>query len=122
MGRPKHRSILGVTRHDRRSPTSPRDFVKATQEPDICALFRELDRLFAEFREWRQEPDVHGSDYGWRRFNLEGFGLVAFDYTKLTIDQDWHLRLVYYTAIEDIGSHQGFAAWLSGCQKRSPDL
>lgn len=94
-----------------------RDFVKATQEPDICALIKELERLSPEFREWWQEQDVQGADHGWRRLNLEGLGPVAFEYAKLTIDQDRHLRLVYYAAMEgDEKSSQGFAAWLSGHQ------
>ncbi|NYT76948.1 helix-turn-helix domain-containing protein [Alcaligenaceae bacterium] len=93
-----------------------RDFVKATQEPDICALIKELERLSPEFRQWWQEQDIHGSDYGWRRLSLEGLGPVTFHYTKLTIDQDRHLRLVYYAAMEDDGSDQGFAAWLNGRQ------
>jgi len=43
---------------------------------------------------------------------LNGLGPVAFEYTKLTIDEDRHLRLVYYAALEDHGSNRGFVQWL----------
>lgn len=90
-----------------------RDFVKATQEPDICALIKDLEKVSPDFREWWQRQDIHGPDHGWRRLHLEGIGPVAFDYTKLTIDEDHHLRLVYYAAMEDDGGTRGFAKWLN---------
>ncbi|KQR57988.1 XRE family transcriptional regulator [Acidovorax sp. Leaf160] len=89
-----------------------RDFVKATQEPDICALIKDLEKVSPDFREWWQKQDIHGSDLGCRRLRLNGLGPVAFEYTKLTIDEDRHLRLVYYAALEDDGSNRGFVQWL----------
>lgn len=90
-----------------------RDFVKATQEPDIRALIKDLEKLSPDFRNWWQEQDIHGPDLGWRRLHLEGLGHVAFEYTKLTIDEDRHLRLVYYAALEDDGGNRGFVQWLN---------
>lgn len=89
-----------------------RDFVKATQEPDIRALIKDLEKVSPDFREWWQEQEIHGPDLGWRRLHLDGLGTVAFEYTKLTIDEDRHLRLVYYAALEDDGGNSSFAQWL----------
>jgi len=95
-----------------------RDFVKATQEPDICALIKDLEKVSPDFREWWQEQDIHGPELGWRRLNIEGLGPVAFEYAKLTIDEDRHLRLTYYAALEDDGNECGFAQWLN--QAKAP--
>lgn len=89
-----------------------RDFVKATQEPDICALIKDLEKVSPDFREWWQQQHIHGSDDGWQRLHLEGLGPVTFEYTKLTIDEDHHLRMVYYAAMEEADRDQGFAQWL----------
>ena len=89
-----------------------RDFVKATQEPDICALIRDLEKVSPDFREWWQQQEIHGPNHGWRRLHLKGLGLVAFEYTTLTIDEDRHLRLVYYFAVDENGGSQRFADWL----------
>jgi transcriptional regulator with XRE-family HTH domain len=90
-----------------------RDFVKATQEPDIRALIKDLEKVSPDFRNWWQEQDIHGPDLGSRRLYLEGLGHVAFEYTKLTIDEDSHLRLVYYAALEDDGGNRRFVQWLN---------
>lgn len=90
-----------------------RDFVKAMQEPDICALIQELETVSPDFRLWWQQQDIRGAENESRCLHLEGLGPVAFEYTKLTIDGDHHLRLVYYAAMEDEGSKHGFAQWLA---------
>lgn len=90
-----------------------RDFVKATQEPDICALIKDLEKVSSDFRERWQQQDIHNPDQGWRRLHLTGLGPVAFEYTKLMIDEEHHLRLIYFAALEDDGSNQGFSQWLN---------
>ncbi len=98
-----------------------RDFVNATQEPDICALIKDLEKVSPDFKEWWQQQDIHGPDHGWRRLRIEELGHVAFEYSKLTIDEDHHLRLFYYAAMEDGDYNKGFSGWLrsSGVQKNT---
>lgn len=100
-----------------------RDFVKATQEPDICALIKDLEKVSPDFKEWWQQQDIHGPDLGWRRLRIEELGHVAFEHSKLTIDEDHHLRLVYYAAMEDGVENKGFAGWLRsfGFQKNTSE-
>lgn len=90
-----------------------RDFVNAPQEPDICALIKDLEKVSPDFREWWHLHDIHGPNHTWRRLVIEGLGPIAFEYSKLTIDEDHHLRLVYYAALEDDGGNHGFAHWLN---------
>ncbi|PRP72106.1 transcriptional regulator [Chromobacterium amazonense] len=89
-----------------------RDFVKARQEPNMCSLIQELEEVSPDFRNWWQEQDIHGPDLGWRRLHLDGLGPVAFETTKLTIDENLHLRMVYYAALENDDDSHKFAPWL----------
>lgn len=89
-----------------------RDFVKATQEPDILALIKDLERISPDFKDWWQKQDILDPDPGWRRLRIKGLGHVAFEYSKLIVDEDLHLRLFYYAAMEETDEKRGFAGWV----------
>lgn len=92
-----------------------RDFVRATREPDICALIKELQKVSPDFHAWWQHQDVDDAGHGTRSLRLEGLGRMVFECTKLTIDEDRHLRLNYHAPVdedEDEGAYR-FAQWLA---------
>lgn len=91
-----------------------RDFVKATQEPDICSLIKDLEKISPDFNSWWHQQDIYDPNPRCRRLNIEGLGCISFEYTALTIDQDHHLRLVvYYNAVLDSDEDISFKNWLS---------
>jgi transcriptional regulator with XRE-family HTH domain len=89
-----------------------RDFVRATQDPDIVALVKDLEKVDPEFKAWWQQQDIHGPCQGIRHLHIEAVGPVIFEHTTLTIDEDRHLRLVYYAVKEGIPESQLFEQWL----------
>ncbi|MFZ6049578.1 helix-turn-helix transcriptional regulator [Pseudomonas sp. CR3202] len=89
-----------------------RDFVRATQDPNIAALVRDLERIDPDFNGWWQQQDIHGPCQGIRHFHLEEVGDLVFEHTTLTIDEDRHLRLVYYAAQEGKPESWLFEQWL----------
>ncbi|HBO0349225.1 helix-turn-helix transcriptional regulator [Pseudomonas aeruginosa] len=89
-----------------------RDFVRATQDPEITALVRDLVKASPDFREWWQQQDVHGPCQGIRDLRIEPIGPMVFEHTTLTIDEDRHLRLVYYAAKEGRAESRAFEQWL----------
>ncbi|MFC4861238.1 helix-turn-helix transcriptional regulator [Pseudomonas sp. MAHUQ-62] len=89
-----------------------RDFVRATQDPEIVALVKELLKVSPDFRIWWRQQDIHGPCQGIRNLNVESIGPVVFEHTTLTIDEDRHLRLVYYAAKEARAESQAFEQWL----------
>ncbi|CAI9396111.1 helix-turn-helix domain-containing protein [Escherichia coli] len=89
-----------------------RDFVRATQAPDICELIRDLENIDPDFKMWWHEQDIHGPYYGKRQLNVEEIGVVSFEHTMLTIDQDRHLRLVYYAITEGSDAGLKFEEWI----------
>ncbi|HCL4203982.1 TPA: helix-turn-helix domain-containing protein [Pseudomonas aeruginosa] len=90
-----------------------RDFVRGTQEPDICELIKDLERVSPDFKAWWQEQDIHGPHHGLRQLFIKDVGRVDFENTILTIDEDRHLRLIYYAAKEGCISGQAFEKWLN---------
>ncbi|WP_343577823.1 helix-turn-helix transcriptional regulator [Pseudomonas sp.] len=89
-----------------------RDFVRATQDPEIAALVKDLVKASPDFRDWWQQQDVHGPCQGIRDLRIEPIGPVVFEHTTLTIDEDRHLRLVYYAAKEGRAESRAFEQWL----------
>ena len=61
---------------------------------------------------WWHEQDIHGPYYGKRQLNVEEIGVVSFEHTMLTIDQDRHLRLVYYAITEGSDAGLKFEEWI----------
>ncbi|UTW08209.1 helix-turn-helix transcriptional regulator [Pseudomonas benzenivorans] len=89
-----------------------RDFVRATQDPDIVALVKDLEKASPDFRAWWRQQDIHGPCQGVRHLHIQGVGPVDFEHTTLTIDEDRHLRLVYYAAKEGLPQSGAFEQWL----------
>lgn len=89
-----------------------RDFVRATQDPDIAALVKDLEKVDPDFKAWWRQQDIHGSCQGIRHLHIEEIGQVVFEHTTLTIDEDRHLRLVYYAAKEGKPESLLFEQWL----------
>jgi PAS domain-containing protein len=89
-----------------------RDFVRATQDPDILSLVKDLEKASPDFKAWWRQQDVHGPCQGIRHLHIGGVGDVEFEHTTLTIDEDRHLRLVYYAAKEGAPQSRAFEQWL----------
>ncbi|MCY1282082.1 MmyB-like transcription regulator ligand binding domain protein [compost metagenome] len=89
-----------------------RDFVRATQDPDIAALVKDLQKVDPDFKRWWHQQDVHGPCQGVRHLRIEEIGDLVFDHTTLTIDEERHLRLVYYAAREGRAESLEFEQWL----------
>ena len=89
-----------------------RDFVRATQDPDIAALVKDLEKASPEFKSWWRQQDVHGPCHGIRHLKIEAVGDVVFEHATLTVDEDRHLRLVYYAAKDGLPQSHAFELWL----------
>ncbi|MCW8164108.1 XRE family transcriptional regulator [Verminephrobacter aporrectodeae subsp. tuberculatae] len=89
------------------------DFVKATQEPDICALIKDLEKVDPDFKTWWQQQDIHGPHRDFPHLRIKGIGQVEFESTMLTIDENRHLRLIYYAALNDKPESLAFENWLA---------
>ncbi|MCY1292591.1 MmyB-like transcription regulator ligand binding domain protein [compost metagenome] len=89
-----------------------RDFVRATQDPSITALVRDLERIDPDFENWWRQQDIHGPCQGLRHLYIEEVGELVFEHTTLTIDEDRHLRLVYYAAQDGKPESCLFEQWL----------
>ncbi len=89
-----------------------RDFVRATQDPEIAALVKDLAKVSPDFRDWWQQQDIHGPCQGIRNLRIDSIGQIVFEHTTLTIDEDRHLRLVYYAAKEGRPESRAFEQWL----------
>lgn len=89
-----------------------RDFVRATQAPDIAALVKELEKASPDFKEWWRRQDINGPCQGIRHLQIEGVGRVVLEHTTLTIDEDRHLRLVYYAVKDGTPQSHAFEQWL----------
>jgi PAS domain-containing protein len=89
-----------------------RDFVRATQDPEIAALVKDLEKASPDFKAWWRQQDIHGPCQGIRHLHIEPIGPMVFEHTTLTIDEDRHLRLVYYAAKEGQPESRSFEQWL----------
>jgi PAS domain-containing protein len=89
-----------------------RDYVRATQDPGITTLVRDLERIDPDFENWWRQQDIHGPCQGIRHLYIEKVGDLVFEHTTLTIDEDRHLRLVYYAAQDGTPESCLFERWL----------
>ena len=89
-----------------------RDFVRATQDPEIVALVKDLEKASPDFRTWWRQQDIHGPCQGTRQLRIDPVGPVVFEHTTLTIDEDRHLRLVYFAAKDGATQSRKFEEWL----------
>lgn len=73
-----------------------RDFARAPEDEDMVNLVDMLTEVSVGFKTLWNQHDVHGRCEGRRIFRLAGEGEVAFDHTSFIVDEDKHLRLVFY--------------------------
>lgn len=78
-----------------------RDYAQAPERPDMYELVERLKEASASFRRLWTNHDVQGRCEGQRSFHVDGIGSVDFDHSTFLVDQDRHLRLVYYAAVQD---------------------
>ncbi|WP_091642650.1 helix-turn-helix transcriptional regulator [Aquisalimonas asiatica] len=89
-----------------------RDFTRAPDDSAIKALVADLRHAVPEFRSWWHRHDMSAPCRGVRAFSLDGLGTVELEHMTLTVDEDRHLRLVYYAPVEE--QAQAFERWLEG--------
>ncbi|QOL82788.1 helix-turn-helix domain-containing protein [Pseudooceanicola spongiae] len=77
-----------------------RDFAQAVERPDMQELVERLQSVSSQFRHLWADHRVNGSCEGQRSFNIEAVGRVTFSHSTFVVDQDRHLRLVFYAAVE----------------------
>lgn len=75
-----------------------RDFAQAPQDDGMLALVTALERVSPTFKTLWNRHDVHGRCEGRRSFLVDGIGPVTFEHTSFIVDQEKHLRLVFYAA------------------------
>ncbi|WP_447527939.1 helix-turn-helix transcriptional regulator [Vreelandella sp. TE19] len=75
-----------------------RDMARAPRDPAINALVETLEQVDADFRALWPGQDIQGPCLGVRHLQVAPLGAVDVDHISLTIDEDRHLRLVYYAA------------------------
>lgn len=83
-----------------------RDFAQAPEDESMVALVAELEQVSSSFKSLWNLHDVHGRCEGRRSFMIEGHGPVTFNHSSFIVDEEKHLRLVFYAAAvnQDIGS------------------
>ncbi|MCE8027707.1 helix-turn-helix domain-containing protein [Halomonas daqingensis] len=89
-----------------------RDFVRAIHDADMVDLVAELESVSSDFNIGWQQQEIHGPCQGTRHLKIPTVGLVEFEHTSLLIDEDRHLRLVYYAAKEGRLESRAFEQWL----------
>lgn len=91
-----------------------RDFARAAQDPVIDGLVEELTKVAPEFKAWWKNQEVNAPCQGVRHLYLEELGEVAFEHTTLTVDEERHLRLVYYAYKGSDAEERSFNEWVMG--------
>jgi transcriptional regulator with XRE-family HTH domain len=76
-----------------------RDFAQAPEDESMVALVEALEQVSSSFRTLWNQHDVHGRCEGRRSFMIEGQGPVVFDHSSFIVDEEKHLRLVFYAAV-----------------------
>ncbi|MFG1393794.1 helix-turn-helix transcriptional regulator [Xanthobacter agilis] len=78
-----------------------RDFARAPDDDGMIALVETLEQVSAAFKALWNHHDVHGRCEGRRIFLIDGIGPVVFDHSSFVVDEDRHLRLVFYAAADE---------------------
>ncbi|MCY1443969.1 MmyB-like transcription regulator ligand binding domain protein [compost metagenome] len=73
---------------------------------------KDLEKASPDFKAWWWQQDIHGPCQGIRHLHIESIGQMVFEHTTLTIDEDRHLRLVYYAAQDGKPESCLFEQWL----------
>ncbi|RKF19375.1 XRE family transcriptional regulator [Altericroceibacterium spongiae] len=91
-----------IAEWDRQAPqilaSFRRDYARAPDDADMRALVDTLERTSPAFAQLWHRHDVHGRCEGRRCFLIDGIGPVDFDHSSFTVDEEKHLRLVFYAA------------------------
>ncbi|ACF00658.1 helix-turn-helix domain protein [Rhodopseudomonas palustris TIE-1] len=77
-----------------------RDFARSPEDESMVALVESLEQVSPSFRKLWNQHDVHGRCEGRRSFMIDGRGPVAFDHASFIVDEEKHLRLVFYAAAD----------------------
>ncbi len=76
-----------------------RDFAQAPEDESMLSLVEALEQVSPSFRSLWNQHDVHGRCEGRRSFVIDGLGPVAFDHSSFIVDEEKHLRLVFYATV-----------------------
>ncbi|MEC5341429.1 helix-turn-helix transcriptional regulator [Brenneria populi] len=87
-----------------------RDFARAPAAHDIHDLVNQLEKISPDFHNHWHRQSVQGSCSGTRALMIEDLGEIIFEHTTLTLDEERHLRLVYYATEKT--PEPRFDAWL----------
>lgn len=89
-----------------------RDFARATQDPAMDELVEELTKVSPEFNQLWKNQEVNAPCQGVRHLYIEALGDVALEHTTLTVDEERHLRLVYYAYKRGKAEARIFNEWM----------
>ncbi|OAZ91421.1 helix-turn-helix transcriptional regulator [Halomonas sp. G11] len=89
-----------------------RDFARATQDPAMDELVEELTKVSPEFKPLWKNQEVNAPCQGVRHLYIEALGDVALEHTTLTVDEERHLRLVYYAYKRGKDEARIFNEWI----------
>ncbi|AQU81318.1 MULTISPECIES: helix-turn-helix transcriptional regulator [unclassified Halomonas] len=89
-----------------------RDFARAAQDTAIDGLVEELTKVAPEFKAWWKTQEINAPCQGVRYLHLEEIGDVALEHTTLTVDEERHLRLVYYAYKGGDAKERAFNEWV----------
>ena len=78
-----------------------RDHAAGRDRPDMRALAERLEAASDQFRRLWRDHQVRGRCEGRRGFRHAGGDHAIYDHATLIVDEDRHLRLIYYTPSRD---------------------
>ena len=96
-----------------------RDFARATEDSDMATLVKDLRKIDPDFKAWWPSQTIHAPCHGVRHIFLQDIGRIDFEHTTLIVDEDRHLRLIYYTTKADEPASEVFERWLQDDGERS---
>jgi len=76
-----------------------RDFAQAPEDDGMIALVEALEQISPSFQSLWNQHDVHGRCEGRRSFMIDDVGRVTFDHSSFIVDEEKHLRLVFYAMV-----------------------
>lgn len=88
-----------------------RDYVKAVSDVAINDLISKLEESSAGFRKIWHDYEIYGPCSGIRDFYINDLGKLKFEHYSLTIDEQQHIRMVYYS-VQNLDENKRFILWL----------
>ncbi|WP_338884335.1 helix-turn-helix transcriptional regulator [Xenorhabdus sp. TH1] len=98
-----------------------RDYAKAPYDDAINTLIHRLEKDSLLFRQLWQDHNVHGPCNGIRDFYIEGIGHTKFEHYSLIVDDQRHIRMVYY-AVQESLKNEEFIDWLTDTNKKTSKI